>query len=261
LTKAPLEFATQAIVACPYGLLYHKEAAVQALLRRREAVVKQQQQQQHHGVSDNDELGLHIRGLKDLYPVHFHLVPQSSTSQDESNMSKSDRKLVPACPVTGTELNGTMRALLLVSTTEKKKHHDNDDKKVNVVSERALKEMGMDALQAEYGPFDPDNMIRLAPHPSLMDKLQEELQKKRDLEDANKKTINKNHKKSKKRRADDAIVATTTAASTIKEQHVTSKVQKTDSKTEQAAQVARDRASSAMQKSTVLSSLFTTTPK
>lgn len=253
LTKVPLEFGTQAIVACPFGFLYHKEAAVQALLRRRE-----QQSASSNAAAAEDELGPHIRGLKDLYPVHFHLIQPSTTPTNTTtgqDTSSNHHRLVPACPVTGTELNGTMRALLLVSTD--KKGNANRESKINVISERALKEMGMESLQAEFGPFDPNRMIRLAPLPCMMEQLQEELQKQREIEQANKKPSKNGNgssskKNSKKRHADEALVATSTST-----KPTATKIHKTDTKTEQAAQVARDRASSAMQKSQVLSSLFT----
>jgi hypothetical protein len=150
LTKAPLNFASQQIVACPYGRLYSKEAAVEALLRRKHD-------------SGKDELGSHIRGLKDLYSARFN-VEENST--------------VPSCPVTGVELNGTHGALLIPNKR---------DDECNVLSERALKEMGVDALQADYGPFETKDMIRLAPPESDMEEIQASVAKKQELEKANKK--------------------------------------------------------------------------
>jgi hypothetical protein len=78
LTGKPLDF-DQAIVTCPYGRLYQKEAAIEALLRRKE----------------HDAIGEHVRGLKDLYPVRF-LIERS----------------VPVCPITGKELNGQIAAFV-----------------------------------------------------------------------------------------------------------------------------------------------------
>ena len=148
LTKAPLDLAQQ-IVACPYGRLYSKEAAVEALLRRK-----------HDSIQKADELGRHVRGLKDLHSARFHV---------QGN--------IPVCPVTGVELNGTHAALLIPKKGDE----------CNVLSERALKEMGMEALQADYGPFEKDDMIRLAPPESAMEEIQASVAKKQELEKATKK--------------------------------------------------------------------------
>ena len=153
LTKAPLKFSQQqGIVACPYGRLYSKEAAVEALLRRKQ--------------TSKDELGSHIRGLKDLYSVRFHVTKDG------------DGNHVPVCPLTGVELNGKHLALLI---------SNKQGTEPNVLSERALKEMGIDALQAEYGPFEQADMIRLAPPESAMDEIREAVAKKQQREKATKK--------------------------------------------------------------------------
>jgi len=199
LTKAPLNFS-QSIVACPYGRFYSKEAAVEALLRRKQD-------------SSKDELGSHIRGLKDLYSARFHIDGRSN---------------VPSCPVTGVELNGKHPALLIPN----KKGEE-----PNVLSERALKEMGVEALQADYGPFEKETMIRLAPPESMMEEIREAVAKKQELEKANKKS-KKERKKRKK--TDDKPVQK-------------AKAQKTSS----VADAARVRVTSAVASNDVLSSLFT----
>jgi hypothetical protein len=160
VTGTPLNFAST--VACPYGRLYGREAAVEALLRRA--------QRDKIDGDDFESIGGHVRGLKDLHPVRFQL----GLSSDETKPSSS----VPVCPMTGLELNGMVPALLLVSKNDKKTTP-------NVVSERALKEMGLEALQAEYGPFD--EMIRLAPPASSLDEIKEQLEQKRTLEKLSKK--------------------------------------------------------------------------
>lgn len=163
LSKTTLSFH-QSIVACAYGRLYSKEAAVEALLRRKQ--------------SEKDELGSHIRGLKDLYPVHFHLT---------TNAAGND---VPTCPVTGVELNGNHPAFLI--------HNKKNVERPNVLSERAVKEIGMEALQDDYGPFDRENMIRLAPPESMMREIREAVAKKHELEKTTKKSSKKDEKKRKK---------------------------------------------------------------
>lgn len=150
LTKVPLNFSSQQnIVACPYGRLYSKEAAVEALLRRKQE-------------SNGDELGSHIRGLKDLHSARFHVEKGSN---------------VPSCPVTGAELNGKHPAFLIPKKGDEP----------NVLSERAIKEMGIEALQADYGPFEKVDMIRLAPPDSIMEEIREAVAKKQELEKSNKK--------------------------------------------------------------------------
>ena len=140
------------IVACPHGRLYKRENALEALLRRSQ------------GAGDDGKtspLGNYIRGMKDLYPVRFHVVP---TSNGEGGY-------IAACPITGSEIgNGNIASYLIVRAKskdkkDKKKSGETDEveKNPNVLSERALKEMGLDGLQAEYGPFEEKDMIRLAP--------------------------------------------------------------------------------------------------
>jgi hypothetical protein len=147
LTKHPLLLhGGAAIVADPYGRLYLKEAAVEALLRRR---------------THEDALGTHVRGLKDLFRVQFQCT--------------ADHK--PTCPVTGIELNGRHPALLVRSRRDG----------VNVISERALKELGTDALTVEYG--DLDTVLRLAPPPTMMEDIVEtvKLEQQQQLKTSSKK--------------------------------------------------------------------------
>jgi hypothetical protein len=204
LTKAPLDFSEQ-IVACPYGRLYSKEAAVEALLRRK-----------HHDSTKGDELGSHVRGLKDLHSARFRV----------------QEKNIPVCPVTGVELNGTHAALLIP-----KKGNE-----CNVLSERALKEMGIQALQADYGPFEKDDLIRLAPPDSAMEEIQANVAKKQELEKATKKS-KKDGKKRKKHHDEDKASPKKKAPRTT------------------VAGAARERVASAVASNEVLSSLFTTSGK
>lgn len=133
----PLQLGTQPLVVCPYGRLYHKEAIVQALLERK----------QHE-----DGRIRHIRGLKDLHEVRFHLV---------------DNK--PVCPIMGLELNGQVAAFVLVP---------GPTDAPNVVSERAIKEMGSKALETEYGPIK--DKVQLVPPASILQEIQATWQTKLD---------------------------------------------------------------------------------
>ena len=155
LTGQALDFASsQSIVACPYGKLYHKEAAIEALLRRKA-----------HKPTD---LGEHIQKLKDLNDVRFHTA------------AGKDGSLVPTCPVTEKELNGLIPAFLLLP--------GNPDR-VNVLSERALVEMK--DLIDEYGPVE--QRIRLAPPESVLEQVKQELREQRH-KSKDKKKKRKHHK-------------------------------------------------------------------
>jgi len=162
------------IVACPYGKLYRHETVLEALLQR----------SQTGGVDDDGKnaslLGSHIRGMKDLHPVRFHVVATTSSS---SSQGGTDGKYVAACPITGSEIaSGNVPCFVIVrtKTSKDKKQTDEEDEVAhnpNVLSERAIKEMGVQGLQAEYGPFEEKDMIRLAP-PARTGGIFEEIQRK-----------------------------------------------------------------------------------
>ena len=230
LTKAPLQFGKQAIVVCPYGRLYHKEAAVEALLRR-----KQHQADSSGNDSSGDELGAHIRGLKDLYEARFSLV--------EKNAKGGSAIQLPSCPVTGQEFNGQQPVFLLTP---------GNPEMTNVLSQRAFKEMGKEALQTEYGPFK--DKVRLAPPASEMEAIMEAVEAKR----AAKSSKSKKEKKRKERdnNKNDKLAVTTTTSSF---KHSSKKL-KSSTKTG-AADVARGRVEDAVKSNNVLSSLFTTNDK
>lgn len=201
LTKVPLNFKDNQIVADPYGRLYHKEAVVEALIRR-----KQQ---------ENDELGIHIRGLRDLQTVRFEL-------------SASNK---PICPVTSVELNGINPAFLIPHRK---------DGGVNVLSDRALKEMGKEALREEYG--DLQDLLRLAPPPSMMEEIQANVHAQHERERTEKATKNAG-KKDKKRKQTPCVEE---------------KLRGKQPKVSGVSNAARQRVQSAVESNEVLSSLFTT---
>jgi hypothetical protein len=191
LTGSPLNFqSTTEIVACDYGRLYNRESAVEALLRR-----KQSSSTANDGVS----LGGHIRGLRDLYPVRFQTMKFQEESSEErrgSVASGESSTYVPVCPVTGTILNGAQPAFLLVTSSQSKKNRqkstdDGEQDRPNVISERAIKEIGIEALQSDFGPFDSENMIRLAPPTfgpeweSIQTKVQQKLMQQQERKKGN----------------------------------------------------------------------------
>ena len=177
--------SNNSIVACPFGKLYGKEAAIEALLRR-----KMDQD------TSSSELGSHIRGLKDLYPVRFHLVKESNLSNNNTNI------FTPACPFTAEPLNGSHAAYVIVSKKKKKNDSsnsittcDNNDVKPNVISDRAIKQIGIESIQAEYGTFDPDEMIRIAPPSRDLQKIKDKLTSLRTEQALKKKNIKKSKQK------------------------------------------------------------------
>jgi hypothetical protein len=104
-----------------------------------------------------DALGAHVRGLKDLYNVRFQFTAGK-----------------PTCPITAIELNGRHPALLV-------RCHEG----VNVLSERALKELGAEALRAEYGALD--DVLRLAPPPCMMEEIIETVRRQQEKSSSSKK--------------------------------------------------------------------------
>ena len=130
------------IVACPFGKLYLKEAVVRALLRRAQA----------ESYVDQQVVSPHIRGLKDLYTVRFATDCQ--------------------CPIIGQDLStGTLPCFVIASKDSKSSF--------NVISEKAIKQMGISALQEDYGPFKEIDMVRLAPTTDQFKVIQDALYTKR----------------------------------------------------------------------------------
>lgn len=151
------------IVACPYGKLYKREKVLEALLYR-------SQTGGGEGGDNNNMLGTHIRGMKDLHPVRFHVT--TTSQQGDNGTGSQTAKYTPTCPITGSEIgSGNVPCYLIVRTKSKDKKNKKNDGDVddevehnpNVLSERAIKEMGIQGLQSEYGPFEEEDMIRLAP--------------------------------------------------------------------------------------------------
>lgn len=166
------------IVVCPYGKLYKREEALELLLRRSQKV--------NSGDNNNNSdasLGAHIRGMKDLHPVRFYVTMTSSSNGNNGskNISHNGRgaaaQYTATCPITASDISsGNVPSFVVVRSKngknkDKKKGsdttHDNtegeDELSPNVISERAIKEMGIEGLQSEYGPFEEKNLIRLAP--------------------------------------------------------------------------------------------------
>jgi hypothetical protein len=154
------------LVADAYGRLYHKEAAVQALLQRKSG--------------GEDALGEQVRKLSDLYAVRFHY-DDDNDNNDDNAIGKS------TCPITGKVLQGGIPAILLVP---------GNVENPNVVSEGALQQLTNDELEQEYGPIH--KRVRLAPPVTLLETIkeqvrQEQLQQQQQKEKKKKKRKH-NHK-------------------------------------------------------------------
>lgn len=154
------------------------------------------------GGGHSQDLGWHVRGLKDLKPVRFQLRDEDQMTTSSTKKNKGVHQF-PICPITSIELNGLQPAFLIVKKKQKKKkknknkdveEQDSNENQPNVLSEKAIKTMGIDAIQEEYGPFDQDDLIRLAPPPGqIMDEIKLKLEEKRMKGDE--KSSSKKHKR------------------------------------------------------------------
>lgn len=170
ITGATLDYKD--IVACPFGRLYGREAAVEALLRRMESG------KDDGTKNESTDLGWHVRGLKDLYPVRFQLTKKVSNGDDTR---------VPVCPITSVDLNGIQPAILIVKSKKKENSSGQDrNESPNVLSEKGMKEIGFEALQEEYGPFKKEDLVRLAPPATMLNEIKTKSEEKRQSEKASK---------------------------------------------------------------------------
>ena len=100
----------------------------------------------------------HIRTTKDLTEAKFHFSPSG----------------VRSCPLTGLDFNGIIPFVLVWKTGY-------------VLSEKAVKEMGISDLQGEYGPFTSDDLVRLIPLECDLEKAQKTMKDRREFEALRKK--------------------------------------------------------------------------
>jgi hypothetical protein len=116
------------IVACEMGNLYNKEAILTALLNK-----------------TLNPTHAHIRGMKDVKTLRL-------TPNKEPASGTDDRDSAPKymCPITGLLLNG-IHPFVVVWTTGW------------VLAEKAIREIGIEGLQPEYGPFTAADIVKLIP--------------------------------------------------------------------------------------------------
>jgi len=178
LTNEPLK---EPIVICELGHLYNKEAILGCLLE------KTLPEDLHH-----------IRGLKDLKTLTFaRIVSSSSCSSSASSSaaaSHSNAKFV--CPVTKDEFNGLQPFVAVWSTGY-------------VLSEKAIREVGLEGLQEEYGPFTTDDLIKINPLEGDMDTIRAQMHRRRELRAAT-------GKGNRKRKSEEAVEDPSSASNSKK---------------------------------------------
>lgn len=130
----------------------------------------------------------HIRGLRDVIELKFHLNKDAPTQGSDVDWSL-DTWAPYSCPIANVEMNGRY-PFVVIRRQSKSKHSSSaaEDDRVNVISEKAFKQVGGDALQAEYGPFDIEkDVIKLVPNDVERLEMIKNLSLKRSLEKAEKK--------------------------------------------------------------------------
>jgi len=152
LSSLPL---SEPIVACQLGNLYSEEAVLEALLDK--------SLQKTHS---------HIRGMRDIRRLILHpntaRLSAVTASVAVANTGSDD---IPRfmCPITQQAFNG-LRSFVCIWTTG------------HVLSEAAIQEMGTEALQDEYGPFETDDIFKLLPNEHEIDGIVANMSARRKLE-------------------------------------------------------------------------------
>ena len=196
------------VFCCPYGRLYRKEAALEALLQRKQQQNnnnknnnKKNHQQEQQEPREDDRLGEHIRSRKDLYEARFqtsiiHNDNHNNKSNHKNNDNQQPVKVVPICPITGKELNGLIPALLILLPQEETTHQ------ANVISEKAWTDPQVRDVLREWFPSLPTSTavasssssaaaaaaaeqvqtIRILPPPALLTQIKKTLQQQRKKE-------------------------------------------------------------------------------
>lgn len=119
------------IVMCQLGNFFNKEAIITALINK----------------TLNDQFS-HIRGLKDLKQVVFSRNPSFVSTEQVLSIENAPARYI--CPITRQDFNGCHPFVLIWTTGW-------------LLSEKAVREMGIDTLQTEYGPFGQDDVVTALP--------------------------------------------------------------------------------------------------
>eukprot|EP01038_Epipyxis_sp_PR26KG_P016575 gene16575-22626_t len=149
------------IVACEMGNLFNKEALLTALIEK----------------TLNPSF-THIRGIKDAKT----LILEPNPSYSEINETNGDMPSMFICPVTRMEFNG-MHPFVVLWTTG------------YVLSEKCLREIGIENLQTEYGPFTELDIVRLVPPLEELCLQESRMKDRRIISKQQKKRIDKDNRK------------------------------------------------------------------
>jgi regulator of protease activity HflC (stomatin/prohibitin superfamily) len=133
------------IAACELGNLYSKEKIINGLVEKSLPAYLS-----------------HIRGLKDLKNLKFTENPDYATELENDGNYVAEY----ICPVTELEFNGIFPFVVIWSTGF-------------VLSEKAVREIGVDGLQAEYGPFSSNDIVKLLPGSEEVDACREAMNARR----------------------------------------------------------------------------------
>jgi hypothetical protein len=107
----------------------------------------------------------HIRGLRDVVECRFFANPAPRPGRDD--LIGLETWAPFSCPVAGVEMNGRYPFVVLrrraAAAGSGGAEAEARDDRVTVLSEKALKEVGLAALQAEFGPVREADVIKLVP--------------------------------------------------------------------------------------------------
>mmetsp|Transcript_14584 Transcript_14584/g.34410 ORF Transcript_14584/g.34410 Transcript_14584/m.34410 type:complete len:318 (-) Transcript_14584:168-1121(-) len=142
----------------------------------------------------------HIRGPRDLLDLVFCPNPSKPTAGNDVDWS-TDTWAPYTCPVANVEMNGRFP---FVAIRREKGAGGGGGGLVNVISDKALKEVGIADLQGEYGPFDADGIIKLVPTDEERAGMIAALAAKRDMEKRAKADRKAEKKKRKAQAGDEA---------------------------------------------------------
>lgn len=179
----------------------------------------------------------HIRGIRDL--IDCRLTPIGETSAYYTGEDAP----VTACPITGELLDGS-KPFVVVSTTGW------------ILSQKAVDQLGVDALKAEYGPFSEDDLIQIAPDEDEAAKLHLKMQRRR----ADAKARRKEDKRKKRQELSEGVkadqVAKKSRPESTREQPKRIAMSQPVSEAARIAKVAAQQAQEERSKSENLNSMF-----
>lgn len=180
------------IVACEMGNLYSKESILKAFIDKA-----------------LNPLFSHIRGMKDIKTLILSPNPAYSLANELNGESRP--KYV--CPVTTMEFNGIHPFVVIWSTGF-------------VISEKAIREIGMDGLQQEYGPFNMQDVVHLIPSDHELKGQSNHMESRRE----NMKNGKKDGKKTKRDRESDVKNISNASSSSNIGGETSQKVEKSEKK-------------------------------